>query len=155
MSDTIIANFAPSVFLLAASSELLLLYISTVKHSLIVAVNGLFNRDRARGGEGGRGATGPRRAPPLQREETLQIDINVIQPTPNISPTCSIRLGKPQKKSSFLNGSLKSFFSASGGLTPFSLSASGGLNYLSMRLDTRETTLTFICLIFGQLGVFL
>ena len=29
--------------------------------------------------------------PPLRRESTLQIDINVIQPTPNISPTCSMR----------------------------------------------------------------
>jgi hypothetical protein len=111
---------------------------SAVKHSLIVAVNGLLN---ARGGSGndrrmggvlsssghiiGTGTNGVGshggsfvgsltttlndqngsvimtakekvmsaksiRAP-LRREETLQIDINVIQPTPNISPTCSMR----------------------------------------------------------------
>ena len=121
---------------------------SAVKHSLIVAVNGLLSSTARSGGGGAGGISGDRRStsglpvaalngsviggggeksgggglgaasvnggtgsivvaaahhhkekamsaktirPPSRREETLQIDINVIQPTPNISPTCSIR----------------------------------------------------------------
>ena len=65
---------------------------TAVKHSLIVAVNGLFSRERRdpvpRLGSCRRRPLCP---PRIEMEETLKIDINVIQPTPNISPTCSMR----------------------------------------------------------------
>ena len=88
---------------------------SAVRHSLIVAVNGILphdrplppagasarslSDDRSSPGEGGGGGGGARgrtliQAPRHRGGETgnsLQIDINVIQPTPNISPSHSLR----------------------------------------------------------------
>ena len=93
---------------------------SAVRHSLIVAVNGILPHDRPQppagaasarsltddrsspgpgGGEGGGEGGGARgrtliQAPRPRGGETgnsLQIDINVIQPTPNISPSHSLR----------------------------------------------------------------
>jgi hypothetical protein len=90
---------------------------SAVRHSLIVAVNGILPHERPAppgppGGPGGGGGPGPggpdgglrharsksdrhlpagKSAQGTAGDNSLQIDINVIQPTPNISPAHSLR----------------------------------------------------------------
>ena len=56
---------------------------SAVRHSLIVAVNGIMPHEKL--------STSSSSTCPGAETAALQIDINVIQPTPNISPSHSLR----------------------------------------------------------------
>ena len=65
---------------------------SAVRHSLIVAVNGIMPHEKL--------STSSSSTCPGAETAALQIDINVIQPTPNISPSHSLRSFSADSKDS-------------------------------------------------------
>ena len=67
---------------------------SAVRHSLIVAVNGILPHEKLSSSSSSTSRAEVASHPPDSQPAALtalQIDINVIQPTPNISPSHSLR----------------------------------------------------------------
>ena len=113
-------DFNTPVSLKRSLSDPEIYFPSAVRHSLIVAVNGILPHDRQNGAASARSLNGDKicnggagstetttllkssthsksdrylqpRPPQDGADGSLQIDINVIQPTPNISPSQSLR----------------------------------------------------------------